>query len=38
MQTDNDLDAVAMANHTMGAQLFENVICRRLAGMYQRYS
>lgn len=38
MQTYDYLNAVAMTNHSMGAQLFENFICRSLAGIYQRYS
>ena len=35
MQTYDYLNAVAMTDYSMGAQLFENVICRSLAGMYQ---
>lgn len=38
MQTYDYLNAVAMTNHPMGTQLFEYVICRNLAGIYQRYS
>ncbi len=38
MQTDNDLDAVTVADHAVGTQLFESIIRCRQARITQRYA
>lgn len=38
MQTDNDLDAVTVADHAVGTQLFESIIWCHCARIAQRYA